>query len=141
MAFTLPELPYDRKALAPHISEETLDFHYGKHHAAYLNNLNNAIKGTPDEAKSLEDIIKSASGGLFNNAAQVYNHTFYWTSMSPNGGGEPGGDLKAALEKHFGSVAAFKEKFSATAATSSAAYSITSTCSWRHSRITPSSSL
>ncbi len=117
MAFTLPELPYQRNALAPHISEETLDFHYGKHHAAYLGKLNDAIAGTDNASKSLEDIVKTSSGGLFNNAAQVWNHTFYWNSMSPNGGGEPKGGMKDALVKNFGSVAEFKQQFSATAAT------------------------
>lgn len=111
MSFTLPELPYAKNALAPHISEETLDYHHGKHHNAYVTKLNELIKGTENENKSLEDIIKSSSGGLFNNAAQVWNHTFYWHSMSPNGGGEPSGDVKDLLVEHFGSVEEFKNQF------------------------------
>ncbi len=116
MAFELPELPYARGALAPHISEETLDYHYGKHHAAYVDKLNAAIDGTDLADQSLEDIIKGAEGGLFNNAAQVWNHTFYWHSLSPNGGGEPEGALAEAITASFGSVAEFKEQFSASAA-------------------------
>ena len=116
MAFALPDLPYARNALAPHISEETLDYHYGKHHASYVDKLNAAIEGTDDADKSLEDIIKGASGGLFNNAAQVWNHTFYWNSLSPNGGGEPEGALADAINASFGSVDAFKEKFNESAA-------------------------
>ena len=115
MAFELPELPYARDALAPHISEETLDYHYGKHHASYVDKLNAAIEGTDDADKSLEDIIKSASGGLFNNAAQVWNHTFYWNSLSPRGGGEPEGALADAINSAFGSVDGFKEKFTESA--------------------------
>ncbi|MEE4662003.1 MAG: Fe-Mn family superoxide dismutase [Halieaceae bacterium] len=115
MAFALPDLPYARDALAPHISEETLDFHYGKHHATYVDKLNAAIEGTADADKSLEDIIKSASGGLFNNAAQVWNHTFYWHCLSPNGGGAPSGALADAINASFGSVDEFKEKFNASA--------------------------
>lgn len=116
MAFQLPELPYSKDALAPHISAETLEYHYGKHHAGYVNKLNAAVEGTPMAEKSLEEIIKSAQGGLFNNAAQVWNHTFYWNSLSPNGGGEPTGDLADAITASFGSFADFKEKFSAAAA-------------------------
>lgn len=115
MTFTLPELPYDRNALAPAISEETLDYHYGKHHQAYVNNLNKLIEGTEHAEKSLEEIIKTTSGGIFNNAAQVWNHTFYWHSLSPNGGGEPTGALLDAINKDFGSVAAFKDQFSKAA--------------------------
>jgi len=89
MAFTLPELPYAKDALAPHISAETLEFHHGKHHNAYVTNLNNLIPGTEFEGKNLEDIIKTSSGGVFNNAAQIWNHTFYWNCLSPNGGGQP----------------------------------------------------
>ena len=89
MAFELPALPYEKNALEPHISEETLEYHYGKHHATYVSKLNDAVKGTDLESKSLEDIIKSEKGGLFNNAAQVWNHTFYWNCLSPNGGGAP----------------------------------------------------
>lgn len=117
MAFTLPELPYSKDALAPHISPETLDFHHGKHHNAYVTNLNNLIKGTEFENMSLEDIIKKSSGGIFNNSAQVWNHTFYWKSMKPKGGGEPTGKLADAITKSFGSFAQFKEKFTVAATT------------------------
>ncbi|NVJ61235.1 MAG: superoxide dismutase [Fe] [Gammaproteobacteria bacterium] len=117
MAFELPALPYAKDALAPTISEETLDFHYGKHHNTYVVNLNKLIEGSEFADASLEDIIKKSSGGVFNNAAQVWNHTFYWNSMSPNGGGEPTGDLAAAIDSAFGSFADFKEKFSQSAAT------------------------
>ncbi|HEU0229362.1 MAG TPA: superoxide dismutase [Fe] [Burkholderiaceae bacterium] len=116
MAFTLPPLPYDMDALAPHISKETLEFHYGKHHQSYVTNLNNMVPGTEFESASLEQIIKKASGGLFNNAAQVWNHTFYWNSLSPKGGGEPKGALLAAINAKWSSVAAFKEAFSKSAA-------------------------
>ncbi|HWK70519.1 superoxide dismutase [Fe] [Pollutimonas sp. M17] len=116
MAFTLPPLPYALDALAPTISKETLEFHYGKHHQAYVTNLNNLIAGTEFESASLEDIIKKSSGGIFNNAAQVWNHTFYWSSMSPNGGGEPTGALLTAINAKWGSVAAFKEAFNKSAA-------------------------
>ncbi len=116
MAFTLPELPYAMDALAPTISKETLEFHYGKHHQAYVTNLNNLIAGTEFESASLEDIVKKSSGGVFNNAAQVWNHTFYWNSMSPNGGGEPAGKLADAINAKWGSVAAFKEAFNKSAA-------------------------
>lgn len=115
MAFTLPPLPYALDALAPHISKETLEFHYGKHHQAYVTNLNNLVSGTEFESSSLEDIIKKSSGGVFNNAAQVWNHTFYWNSLSPNGGGEPTGDLLAAINAKWGSVDAFKEAFNKSA--------------------------
>ncbi|KTD34443.1 superoxide dismutase [Legionella moravica] len=117
MTFTLPQLPYALDALAPHISKETLEYHYGKHHNAYVTNLNKLIVGTEFEAMSLEDIIMKAKGGIFNNAAQVWNHTFYWHSLSPNGGGEPKGKLAEAINKHFGSFTAFKEQFTQTAAT------------------------
>ena len=114
MAIELPPLPYADNALEPHISERTISFHYGKHHAAYVNNLNGLIEGTDNADKSLEDIVKSApAGGLFNNAAQVWNHTFYWNCMSPDGGGDPSGDLAAAIESSFGSIDAFKEQFKA----------------------------
>ena len=116
MAFSLPELPYSKDALAPHISTETLEFHYGKHHKGYVNKLNAAVEGTDMAEKSLEEIVKSASGGVFNNAAQVWNHTFYWHSLSPNGGGEPTGDIKAAIEKDFGGFDKFKEEFNKKAA-------------------------
>lgn len=117
MAHELPPLPYPKDALAPHISAETLDFHYGKHHQTYVTNLNNLIKGTEHENASLEEIIMSSSGGLFNNAAQVWNHTFYWNCLSPNGGGEPTGALADAINQTFGSFQEFKEKFSQTAIT------------------------
>ncbi len=116
MAHTLPPLPYAMDALAPHISKETLEFHYGKHHQTYVTNLNNLIPGTEFESASLEDIVKKSSGGVFNNAAQVWNHTFYWNSLSPKGGGEPSGKLADAINKKWGSVAAFKEAFNKSAA-------------------------
>ncbi|APF04663.1 TPA: superoxide dismutase [Fe] [Legionella pneumophila] len=117
MTFTLPQLPYALDALAPHISKETLEYHYGKHHNTYVTNLNKLIPGTEFESMTLEEIIMKAKGGIFNNAAQVWNHTFYWHSMSPNGGGEPKGKLAEAINKSFGSFAAFKEQFTQTAAT------------------------
>lgn len=116
MPFELPPLPYEQEALAPHISAETLAYHYGKHHAAYVSNLNNFIVGTIFEESSLEEIIEKAEGVLFNNAAQVWNHTFYWNSLSPNGGGEPEGLLLTAIESAFGSFAGFKKDFTAAAA-------------------------
>jgi len=116
MTFELPALPFAKDALEPHISAETLEFHYGKHHAAYVTNLNNLAPGSEFEGKSLEEIVKSApAGGLFNNAAQVWNHSFYWRGMSPAGGGEPTGALADAINAAFGSFAEFKEKFSASA--------------------------
>ncbi len=115
MTFTLPELPYAKTALAPHISEETLEFHYGKHHQTYVTNLNNLVAGTPLADKSLEDLIKTQQGPVFNNAAQVWNHTFYWHSLAPNAGGEPTGKIADAINKDFGSFAAFKEQFSKAA--------------------------
>lgn len=117
MSFKLPELPYAMDALSPHISAETLEFHYGKHHNAYVTNLNKMVEGTPDAEKSLEDLIKSASGGVFNNAAQVWNHTFYWNSLSPTGGGAPKGKVATEINNAFGSFEAFKEQFSNAAAT------------------------
>lgn len=118
MAHELPDLPYAMNALEPHISSETLEYHYGKHHATYVTNLNKLIAGTEFESKSLQDIIKTApAGGVFNNAAQVWNHSFYWNCMSPNGGGEPGGELADAIDSAFGSFAEFKEKLSTAAAT------------------------
>ena len=101
MTHVLPPLPYEKNALEPHISAETLDFHYGKHHQTYVTNLNNLIAGTEFENLSLDEIVKKATGGIFNNAAQVWNHTFYWHSLSPNGGGEPTGALADALIKTF----------------------------------------
>ncbi len=117
MAFTLPPLPYDKAALAPHISAETLEFHHGKHHQAYVTNLNKLLEGKPEADKSLEDIIKTAEGPVFNNAAQVWNHTFYWQSMKPNGGGAPTGDLLAAITRDFGSVEKLVEEMSNAAVT------------------------
>lgn len=114
--FTLPELPYAIDALAPAISRETLEFHWGKHHQTYVNNLNNLIEGTEWADKSLEEIIRGAEGGLFNNAAQVFNHTFFWSSMKPQGGGEPSGALKDALVATWGSYEAFVKAFSDAAA-------------------------
>jgi Fe-Mn family superoxide dismutase len=111
MAFELPALPYEKNALEPHISSETLDFHYGKHHNTYVQKLNGLIEGTDLEGKSLEDIIKTSSGGVFNNAAQIWNHTFYWNSLSPNGGGEPTGAVADAINAAFGSFEDFKAKF------------------------------
>jgi Fe-Mn family superoxide dismutase len=116
MAFTLPELPYAKNALAPHISEETLEYHYGKHHQTYVTNLNNLTQNTELADKSLEELIKTQKGGLFNNAAQIWNHTFYWHSLSPQGGGEPAGKIADAINASFGSFAAFKEQFSKAAA-------------------------
>ncbi len=110
-----PPLPYAMDALAPHVSQETLEYHYGKHHAAYVTNLNNLIKGTEFENASLEDIIRKSSGGIFNNAAQVWNHTFLWNSMSPNGGGAPSGALAEAINKKWGSFEKFKEEFNKAA--------------------------
>lgn len=111
MAFELPPLPYAKNALQPHISEETLEFHYGKHHNTYVTKLNGLIAGTDLENKSLEEIVKSSEGGVFNNAAQIWNHTFYWHSLSPNGGGEPEGALADAINASFGSFAEFVAKF------------------------------
>jgi Fe-Mn family superoxide dismutase len=117
MTHTLPPLPYEKNALEPVISAETIDFHYGKHHQAYVTNLNNLIPGTEFENMSLEDIIMKSSGGVFNNAAQVWNHTFYWSCLSPNGGGAPTGALADAINAQFGSVDAFKEAFNKSAVT------------------------
>lgn len=111
MTFTLPKLPYEMNALAPYISQETLEYHYGKHHNTYVINLNKLIENTEYAALSLEDIIKTSTGGVFNNAAQVWNHTFYWHCLSPQGGGEPVGALADAITKTFGSFEQFKEKF------------------------------
>ncbi|CAM3847172.1 Superoxide dismutase [Fe] [Vibrio aerogenes CECT 7868] len=115
MSFELPALPYAKDALEPHISAETLDFHHGKHHNTYVVKLNGLIPGTEFEGKSLEDIIKTSSGGVFNNAAQIWNHTFYWHCLSPNGGGEPTGAVADAIEKSFGSFDAFKAQFTESA--------------------------
>ena len=122
MSFTLPALPFEMDALSPHISQETLEYHYGKHHQAYVNKLNQLIAGSAWESASLEDIISQTAGqsehsGLFNNAAQTWNHTFYWHGLSPNGGGQASGELAAAIEQNFGSFEQFKQQFSNTAAT------------------------
>ena len=117
MAHELPTLPYAMNALEPTISQETLEYHYGKHHQTYVTNLNNLVPGTEFENASLEDIVMKSSGGVFNNAAQVWNHTFYWNCLSPNGGGAPSGDLAAAIDKAFGSFDDFKKAFSTSAAT------------------------
>jgi len=117
MSIELPALPYARDALAPHISAETIDFHYGKHHQTYVTNLNNLIKDTEFAQSNLEDIIRRSTGGMFNNAAQVYNHSFYWNCLKPNGGGAPSGKLADAINRTFGSFAAFKEQFTQTAMT------------------------
>ena len=116
MSIQLPELPYEMDALSPHISKETLEYHYGKHHKTYVDNLNKLIPGTEHEGQSLEEIIRSSQGGVFNNAAQVWNHTFYWHCLSPEGqGGEPSPELKKAIESKFGSFEQFKAKFDETA--------------------------
>jgi superoxide dismutase, Fe-Mn family len=117
MEHKLPELPYAKEALAPSISAETLEYHYGKHHKTYVDNINKLKVGTEFENMSLEDIVRKASGGIFNNAAQVWNHTLYWNCLSPKGAGEPSGALASAIVKSFGSFAQFKEKFTNTAVT------------------------
>ncbi|OYZ27415.1 MAG: superoxide dismutase [Fe] [Hydrogenophilales bacterium 16-64-40] len=116
MEHTLPALPFAMDALAPHMSQETFEYHYGKHHQAYVTNLNNLIKGTDFESKSLEDIVKTApAGGVYNNAAQVWNHTFFWNCLSPNGGGVPSGALADAINKKWGSFDDFKKAFQTSA--------------------------
>ncbi len=115
MAFTLPDLPYAKDALEPHISAETLEYHYGKHHQTYVDKLNGLVEGTEFADKSLEDIIRASSGGVFNNAAQVWNHTFYWHCLSPNGGGKPSGKLAELIDRDFGSFDEFEKKFTDTA--------------------------
>lgn len=117
MEHQLPELPYARDALAPHISAETIEYHYGKHHKTYVDNINRLISGTEFEKMALEDIIRKASGGIFNNAAQLWNHTFYWNCLSPKGGGEPSGELADTIIGNFGSLASFKEQFTRAAVT------------------------
>jgi Fe-Mn family superoxide dismutase len=117
MPHELPNLPYAQNALEPTISAETIEYHYGKHHNAYVTNLNNLVVGTEFESASLEDIILKADGGIFNNAAQVWNHTFYWNCLSPNGGGAPTGELAEAINTAFGSFDKFKEDFNKSAAT------------------------
>src|SRR5260370_31178119 len=120
MAFELPPLPYPKNALEPHISERTMDFHYGRHHQTYVTNLNNLVKGSPAENQSLEDIIKatyrdSSKTGVFNNAAQVWNHTFFWNCMKPNGGGSPSGQVAQAIDRDCGGLHKFKQQFKAAA--------------------------
>jgi superoxide dismutase, Fe-Mn family len=117
MIHELPKLPYALNALEPYISQRTLEFHYGKHHQAYVTNLNKLIPGTEFENLTLDEIIRKAGGGIFNNGAQVWNHTFYWNCMKPGGGNEPTGKLADAIVKNFGSFAEFKDKFSTAAAT------------------------
>jgi len=119
MVHELPALPYAKNALEPHLSQETLEYHYGKHHQTYVTNLNNLIQGTEFEKMSLEEIIMKTPrpGPLFNNAAQVWNHTFYWNCLTPNGGGEPNGKLVDTISKTFGSFATFKEEFTKAAVT------------------------
>lgn len=117
MEYKLIELPYSIKALEPIISKETLEYHHGKHHQAYVTNLNKLIIDTEFENLSLEEIIRRSSGGIFNNAAQVFNHNFYWNCLAPNAGGEPSGKIAEAINQAFGSFATFKEKFSQTAVT------------------------
>jgi len=117
MEHKLPKLPYSKDALAPVISGETLEYHYGKHHKTYVDNLNRLIPNTEFEEASLEEIVRKSSGGIFNNAAQVWNHTFYWNCLSPKGGGESSGALASAIAKNFGSFAQFKEKFTNAAVT------------------------
>ena len=115
MSYTLPALPYATDALVPHISPETFEYHYGKHHQAYVTNLNNLVGGTEFAGLPLEDVVKKSAGPIFNNAAQVWNHTFFWSSMKPAGGGEPTGALAAAINTKWGSYAAFKEAFTKSA--------------------------
>ncbi len=117
MAFTLPDLPFPKDSLKPHISEETFEYHHGKHHSAYVNNLNKLIEGTEFEQMTLENIILNSQGGIFNNAAQSWNHTFFWNSLSPNGGGTPKGNLLDEIVKNFGSFDDFKRKFTDSAIT------------------------
>ena len=117
MEHKLPDLPWNKDSLVPHISLETIEYHYGKHHKAYADNLNKLIPSTEFADMQLEEIIKKASGGIFNNAAQLWNHTFYWNCISPNGGGEPSGELASAITESFGSFAEFKEWFTNAAVT------------------------
>ncbi|WP_425062750.1 superoxide dismutase [Pyruvatibacter mobilis] len=116
MSFALPDLPYAHDALEPHMSKSTFEFHHDKHHQKYVDTLNDLIKGTDNEGKNLEDIIKSSEGKLFNQAAQVWNHTFFWNSMTPNGGGKPTGAVAEAIDRDFGSYDKFAEEFSNVAA-------------------------
>ena len=116
MAFELPPLPYANDALMPHISAETLGYHYGKHHRAYVDNLNKLTAGTEWVDRTLEDIIREADGGIFNNGAQVWNHSFYWKCLNPAGGGEPTGEVATRINSSFGSIGDFRAKFTAAAA-------------------------
>ena len=115
MSISLPDLPYSNDALQPHISTETIEYHYGKHHRSYVTKLNEAISGTEFQNMALEDIVRQSSGGVFNNAAQVWNHTFYWNSLSPTGGGEPSGSIAEVIDKSFGSFSSFKADFTKAA--------------------------
>lgn len=117
MSFVLPELPYEANALEPYISKETIDFHYGKHHQGYVNKLNSLVPGTSFENATLEEIVKKADGGIFNNGAQVWNHSFYWNCLKPGGGGKPSSTIADAIVDNFGSFEDFKNKFSDAAAT------------------------
>jgi superoxide dismutase, Fe-Mn family len=117
MAFELPPLPYPSEALEPNIDKATMEVHHGGHHKAYVDNLNKLVDGKPEASKSLEDIIKTSEAGVFNNAAQVWNHTFYWSSMKPNGGGQPTGDLAQAITRDFGSYEKFAEEFTTAGTT------------------------
>jgi superoxide dismutase, Fe-Mn family len=117
MEHKLPELPYPKNALEPYISAETIDYHYGKHHAAYVNNLNDLIRGTEFENMALQEVIMKSSGGIFNNAAQIWNHTFYWKGLKADGGGEPSGPLAEAINSAFGSLEDFKKGFTQKAVT------------------------
>ncbi len=117
MAFELPPLPYAKDALAPHISEETLEYHYGKHHQTYVTNLNKMVEGTDFENSSLEEVIMGSEAAVFNNSAQIWNHTFYWSSMAPGGGGAPTGEVAEAINSAFGSYDTFVEKFKEAATT------------------------
>ena len=117
MPFELPALPYEKDALQPHISAETLEFHYGKHHQTYVDKLNGLIPGTDFEGKSLEEVIRGAKGGIFNNAAQVWNHSFYWNCLSPNGGGKADGAIADAINSSFGSFDEFQQEFTNSAIT------------------------
>ncbi|MBZ4334582.1 superoxide dismutase [Corallococcus interemptor] len=117
MPFTLPELPYKKDALAPHMSQETLEYHHDKHHATYVNKLNELTAGKPEATRSLEEVILGSDGAVFNNAAQVWNHTFFWNCMKPAGGGKPTGEIAAAIDRDFGSYDEFKRQFSDAAAT------------------------
>ena len=117
MAFELPSLPYAQDALEPHISAETLEYHYGKHHKSYVDKLNSMAEGTELAEKSLEDVVKTSEGGVFNNAAQIWNHSFYWNCLSPQGGGEPSGSIAQSIDDAFGSFESFKEQFTQSALT------------------------